>query len=1073
MELKFCSAILRRRPYLSESSRSRLPMKKALKFFALLAFTGLLFLLAVALAFYHLVRVGEFRRFLMAEIEQHTDLKVELGEAQLEIGRILGIAFHDVSLSEKDAAQPAITVQRVTARVALLPLLERKLIFDEIRLQKPTARLLRDPDGRVPLLDKLLNLPFLRHQDTDFNLDLRAIRIRNGDIEFITPIARGGESTLRFSDADADITRIRAEPVRQLIAGLMKSKRMEPLGPALEFALSSAVERDGNKTSFKAQGKMLFAASGVELDKAWWNADLQLMDVPAPFLQELGGPDLGITSLTGHLAQRLHVVGNSGQRLQVRGDIEFRQLALEAPQLFRNPLPLGNGRSEFAIEWKPERLEITRLFFRSKETQFSLQGVIRELGGKDPQYQLNLSSLILPLGRLRDFLPLNLVSSPELEHWATLFQEGELQLTRGGVNANLSQIRRMAEAGLDEHVWFDAQVRNAVATPRVEGALPLSDLNAQLSLSRGVFTLRNLKARYGESRINDLDGSVTGPLASPSQFELRARGDLDLAEFQQQLKLGWFSARLNKFASSAQQLGGRGRFDLVMRRSRDGPVDLEGSLGVDNARVRIGDFALSEVRGELSISPSEIKSESVRAVLAAAPVQIQLTLKDYAADNGTFDLTVDSSGIKAGVVSRLLLLTGSLQDPGMVRGAVHYQGPLNHTEGRRFSATLDLASVQLAVQPFFQPLRDLNGRVRVDENGIDFENVKGVVCGFPASFSGSWRYKQKPQLLFNFAAPNVDITYLLSQVDPEATDFYANLQAMGKVILGKGRLSGFDFSDFRSDVLIDRRVWRFTNPTMRSAGGSVQGTASLIDQPDFEGFALAPNIQGVPVQSFLKWFDMSTTEITGKVKFTGNVESSGEDGAERKRNLHGAFNLQIEDGTLHRLRIVVQILNLLDLSRWFTFKMPDLAKQGIRFRKITGDFKITNGIYSTQNLFVDSDDLRMTGAGTIDVPKDEIDFQVAVRPFAGIDTVISYIPLIGRGIAAIKNSFLVASFSIKGPIDNPTITPAPLNTLSEVVLGILGIPKNLIGLLGEEKTGEAATDQSHGSAKEKAPAASP
>lgn len=1046
-------------------------MRKALKFFAVFAFTGLLFLLAVALAFYHLVRIGEFRHFITGEIEQHTGLKVELGEAQLEVGQILGIAFHDVVLSEGEADRPAITVQRLTARVALLPLLERKLIFDEIRLQKPTAHLLRDPDGSVPLLDKLLNLPFLRHQDTEFNLDLRAIRIKQGDIEFVTPVADGGRSTLRLSDTDADITRIRGEPVRQLIAGLMKLQRTEPSGPALEFALSSVVERDGNKASLKAQGKMVFAANEVEFDKAWWNADLQLVDVPAALVQQFAGPDFGITSMTGHSAQRLHVVGNAAQRVQVRGDIEFRQLALEAPNLFRNPLPLGDGRSEFALEWRPERFEITRLFFRSKETQFSLQGVVRDFGSKDPQYQLNLSTLTIPLGLLRNFLPLKLVNSPELERWATLFQEGELRLTRAGVNATLSQIRRMAQAGLDERVWFDAEVRNATAMPRVEGALPLADLDGQLSLNRGVFTVRDLKARYGESRIADLDGSFTGPLASPARFELHARGELDLAELQQQLKLGSFPAQLNKFASFAQQLGGKGRVDLVMRRSGDAPLDLQGSLAIDNARLRIGDIALSEIRGDLSISSKEIKGERVRAVLAAAPVQIQLAVKDYAGESGTFDLSVDSPGIRAGVVAQLLLSTGSLQDPGIVRGSVHYQGALSTTEGRRFTGNFDLANVQLAVPPLLQPLRDLSGRVRIDEEGIDFQNVRGLLAGFPASFNGRWRYNRKPQLLFDLAAPSVDVTYLLSQLDPESTGFYSNLQAMGKIALDNGRLHGFEFAEFRSDVVIDRRVWRFTNPTMRSAGGSVQGTASLTDLPDFFGFTLVPNIQGVPVQSFLKWFDMSTSEMTGKVNFTGNVESSGNDGAERKRNLRGAFHLQIEDGTLHRLRILVQILNLLDLSRWFTLKIPDLGKQGIRFRKITGDFKITNGIYSTQNLFVDSDDLRMTGEGKIDVPQDEIDFQVAVRPFAGIDTVISYIPLIGRSIAAIKNSFLVASFNIKGPIDNPTITPAPLNTVSEVVLGVLGIPKNILGPLVEEKTDEAAKDQPQGSAREKASAA--
>jgi uncharacterized protein YhdP len=151
------------------------------------------------------------------------------------------------------------------------------------------------------------------------------------------------------------------------------------------------------------------------------------------------------------------------------------------------------------------------------------------------------------------------------------------------------------------------------------------------------------------------------------------------------------------------------------------------------------------------------------------------------------------------------------------------------------------------------------------------------------------------------------------------------------------------------------------------------------------------------------------------------------------------------------MRTLVQILNLLDLSRWFTLQLPDLTKQGIRFRAITGDFKVNQGVYSTENLLVDSNDLRMTGAGKIDVPKDEIDFIVAVRPFAGIDSAITQIPILGRGIAAIKNTFLVASFNINGKIDDPTITPAPLGTLTEWFWNVLGLPKSIIGLGEGEK----------------------
>ena len=80
-----------------------------------------------------------------------------------------------------------------------------------------------------------------------------------------------------------------------------------------------------------------------------------------------------------------------------------------------------------------------------------------------------------------------------------------------------------------------------------------------------------------------------------------------------------------------------------------------------------------------------------------------------------------------------------------------------------------------------------------------------------------------------------------------------------------------------------------------------------------------------------------------------------------------------------------------------------------------------------------------------------------MRPFAGIDSAISQIPILGRGIAAIKNSFLVASFNIKGKIQDPTITPAPLGTLSEMFWSVLGIPKNIIGL-GEGEKKEEATE---------------
>ena len=107
-------------------------------------------------------------------------------------------------------------------------------------------------------------------------------------------------------------------------------------------------------------------------------------------------------------------------------------------------------------------------------------------------------------------------------------------------------------------------------------------------------------------------------------------------------------------------------------------------------------------------------------------------------------------------------------------------------------------------------------------------------------------------------------------------------------------------------------------------------------------------------------------------------------------------------------------MSFLDLSRWFSFRLPDINREGIHFRSVSADFKVNHGIYATQNLFVDGDDLKITGAGELDGPRGEIDFIVAMRPFPGLDRAWNYIPILGTGLAAIKNSLLVASFTSKG-----------------------------------------------------------
>jgi uncharacterized protein YhdP len=1044
-------------------------MKKALKLLAFLALTFVLFLVVASLAFYHLIRIGEFRRFLMSEIEQRTELHVEFGEAELELGWITGVSFRDVALSEPGGAKPAIAAQRVTARVELLPLLRRQITFYEIRLQSPEAQIVRDKAGNLPLVDRLLNLPFFKNKNNEFTLDLRTLKITGGQVDFLDHANDRGPATTRLRSVDLALERLRGEALREFFRRFVPARSDRPRGAALKFDLSAGVERDGQHARLRAQGTMVFPEEQLEFARAWWNADAQVTEMPAPMMQSYAGNRLAVKFLSGTLNSRFHAEGNARQRLQVKGEISFKQLAMDAPEIFSAPLAPGDGQVDLDVSWQPHQWELARVEVRSKELQLALRGAVSAADGNDPHFKLSLTAPSLPVAVIKKYAPAKWSAAPQYNGFAAVLQDGELRLNQAGIDARLSEISNWAKTGWAELIWFDGELRN-VGADLPGRYLPLRGVHGFITLEKGLLSFKALKGDYGRSRLANVDGSYRFAASGDGALHMRARGEMDLAELREQLQQDFLPPQVAKAAAAVEEMGGKGRFDIAVSRATAGAPQVEGKVALDGARLKVADFSLSEISGDVALTPAEIKAEKVRALLSGSPIQIQLALRDYGAANGTFDLAVDSTGVRAGVVAQLLLSNGSLQDPGMIRGRVRYQGSFGSSAGRKFTGTLDLANVQLSVDPLRQPLKELTGRIHIDEAGIDAQNLKGLLVGFPASFNGRWRYAQTPPLLFDFAAPNLDVGYLLAQIDPKSSAFYANLQASGKIALAKGRFKGLEFSDLTTDVVIDRRVWRLNSVVMRSSGGSLQGAASIADKPDTLGFSVESKVHAVPVQSVLDWLEAGKAEMTGKVNLTGKLESAGKDGAERKRNLNGSFNLRIEDGTIGRLRVMVQILNLLDLSRWFTFQIPDLSKQGIRFRSITGDFKVVNGVYTTQNLLVDSDDLRMTGQGKIDVPNDDVDFLVAVRPFAGIDTAINYIPLIGRGIAAIKNSFLVASFNIKGPIDEPTITPAPLGTLSEVFFGVLGIPKNIIGFGGEDKKEEPQRDQPKAPSKAKAPA---
>jgi uncharacterized protein involved in outer membrane biogenesis len=460
-------------------------MRRVLKLVGFLAVVLILFIVVSGLAVYHLLRAGEVHRFLSAEIEKRTELHTQLGGADLEIGWITGIAFNNLALSEPGAAEPAITAQKVTARVALLPLLRRQVMFYEIRLQQPVVQLVRDPQGRLPLLDKLLNLQFFKGQDSEFGLDLHSIKVENGDIALLDQRREEGLGKWRAVNVDVDIERLRGQRLRAYLDYLLKRQPAETDAAAIAFELKGAVLRDGARINLKAQGRLAFPEKTLEFHRAHWDGDIDLVNFPAALIKDHLGSRLPVKSMTGYLAQRVHVEGNPESSLRVKGSVEFRHLSIDAPEVFLAPLAGVNGRATFAIDRNRQNVQITQADFRVNDIQFSLQGTIAAIDGENPHLRLTGSVLPAPVASLLKYLPLKLAGSPRLENLLSAIQSGQVEIKKAGIDANLNHLGRSLDDSAKQ-ISLEAELRDFAGTPDAAGALPLRGVYGKLRVANRV-----------------------------------------------------------------------------------------------------------------------------------------------------------------------------------------------------------------------------------------------------------------------------------------------------------------------------------------------------------------------------------------------------------------------------------------------------------------------------------------------------------------------------------------------------------------------------------------------------------
>ena len=174
-------------------------------------------------------------------------------------------------------------------------------------------------------------------------------------------------------------------------------------------------------------------------------------------------------------------------------------------------------------------------------------------------------------------------------------------------------------------------------------------------------------------------------------------------------------------------------------------------------------------------------------------------------------------------------------------------------------------------------------------------------------------------------------------------------------------------------------------------------------------------------------------------------------------NIVGSFDdykgiFEITKTTVLDYKLLTNILAFIDtVPSLVTFSLPKYSKEGLLIHKAYASFEYQKGIFTFDNVHLDSDQIDIVGAGTASYIQDNINFVFQLK--TNIASKASKIPLVGYLLFDGKT--ISTTLKIDGKLTDPKVSTliaqsiivAPINILKRTIL----LPAHLLGLDKPEK----------------------
>lgn len=1049
-----------------------------IKFTGILALLAGAFVIGIAVFLPRLVDINAYRDEIITTLQQSINRKVDFKSGSFAWHFGPSFDFNGVTVKEPDGGSDFLTAERISVKLGFWPLLEKKVVLQDLAAEGAVLNLIRNGDGSLNISD------LLKPSKDSVSVHFRKIRLKRSTAQWrdLQVQKDGFQTVIRNISLDLD----------NLSRGRKGNVKLSCDFPAVS----------GQSGSLALSTSVKLPAVGRPLGETQLNGtiDLKQFDISRNW------PYLGRFIPFPNTGGRLDVASSYKGRLKdfnAKGKLRVNAASVVWPKVFHYTVAPRSLQLNYDLRLNAAAIELPSVEIITDGFRIKGSFKIQDYAGTDPYIVAKASTpATFRYEDVRSYVPYGIIPPDTSDYVEHKIKSGVFKLDTGVLDGRVSQIAHMEVGDNYKTLLIRGPVEKAVLSYGPKAPV-FSNIKGIIELKDKNFSLIGMTALFGESPLK-MSGYISEYNTNkPSDYPVRMEITPRPSEVAWLARLAG-ADKLDFNGSSTLVLNGSGHYSAY---KLNGEWDLKQAAYSFPEAVRKPAGMSNHLTFSSVISAGETKLTSLSYNLAPLMLSASALLK-YAGQpylgfelqtnqftmsetlpiltgwqkyrlRGKAKVAVSGAGNPAefsgmnffgsvGLTSFMLQPDERLKSIAGINGTVTFKGNSLETSSisarygdspltvkgqikslKSGDAEITLTSPSFFLRDFSQAMqksdaaiRRLNASVLVQGGKYTVKSFSGLLNNSNFSISGVYAGGNAPEASFTVTSSNLDVDDLLLLAklsEPNGRSANQNMpsgELKLKLVAESGKYGRIPFSklnvsaNHESGVLYLQGLDASIFGGHLTAKGRVASTGESGNRYDL-GFSL----ERANAERLLHALDI-TREVTGTMNVQGDITARGESLAEIKKTALGNVRLRLENGTLRKFNVLSKMFSILNVSQLLKFQLPDMVSDGMPYNEIKGSFSVSDGVIATQDLFIASDAINISVIGKTDVVKEDLDFTIGVQPLQTVDKVVNRIPVVGWLLTGKDKDFMTLFFEAKGKWSDPKVAPIPAKSVAKGVFNV-------------------------------------